>query len=460
MIRSLVRALDDRLGAAPFLRSALRKAFPDHWSFMLGELAAYCFIFILLSGTYLTFFFHPSDARVVYHGTAVPSLDGRTMTDAYASVLKLSFETQVGLLIRQAHHWCALVFAAAAITHMGRIFFTGAFRKPRDLNWPIGLTLLLLVMADGFTGYSLPDDQLSGAGLKIAQSIALSIPVIGSWVAWLFFGGNIPSTETTNRLFAIHILFVPLALAALLTLHVAILWRQKHTQFPGEGRRENNVKGSPLWPTYTVKSLALMMGTFGVLLLLGGFVQINPIWLYGPYVPWTVSSPAQPDWYVGWLDGALRVGPPLAIHLGPYTISALFWPGVALPAALFAILYAWPWIERALQRDHAEHELLQFPWQNPMRTAFGVAVLTFTAMLLLAGSDDIQARMLRISVQQLAWFYRIAVWVLPLLAAAIAVRICRELQARHAYEGDHPARVVLKRGEEGGYEEERTLIPR
>jgi ubiquinol-cytochrome c reductase cytochrome b subunit len=459
MIRRLVLALDDRLGAAPFLRRALRKAFPDHWSFMLGELAAYCFVFIVASGTFLTFFFHPSSHPVVYHGAGVPSLDGRTMSDAYASVLRISFETRAGLLIRQAHHWCALVFAAAIVVHMSRVFFTGAFRKPRDLNWIVGLTLLLLVMAAGFTGYSLPDDQLSGAGLRIADSIALSIPVIGSWCAYLFFGGGFPSPEIPNRLFAMHILFVPLALAGLIGLHVAILWHQKHTQFPGRGKREDNVTGSPLWPTYAVKSLALMAATFGVLLLLGGLVEINPVWQYGPYDPWTVASPAQPDWYVGWLDGALRVAPPWAIHLGPRTIPAVLWPGVVLPLCLFGALYAWPWVERRLTGERADHELLQFPWQHPLRTSFGVAVLTFTAVLLLAGSDDVQARLVHVSVQALTWFYRVAVVMLPLLAAALAWRVCVELQARHAYEDDHPSRVVLKRGSEGGFEEEPVAAP-
>ncbi|HTD37736.1 MAG TPA: ubiquinol-cytochrome c reductase cytochrome b subunit [Candidatus Limnocylindrales bacterium] len=459
MIRKLVDALDERLGVAPFLRHALRKAFPDHWSFMLGEVAAYCFVFILLSGTYLTFFFHPSSHQAIYHGHGVPSLDGRAMSDAYASVLRISFETQAGLLIRQAHHWCALLFAAAVITHMARVFFTGAYRKPRDLNWVIGLTLLLLVMGDGFTGYSLPDDQLSGAGLRIAQSIALAIPVIGSWVAFLFFGGNFPSPEITNRLYAIHILFIPLALGGLIALHVAILWHQKHTQFPGKRQRENNVVGSPLWPTYAVKSLALMAATFGVLLLLGGLVEINPVWQYGPYDPWTVASPAQPDWYVGWLDGALRVAPPWAIRLGGHTISALLWPGIVLPGVLFGILYSWPWLERKLTGDRAYHELLQFPWQNPLRTSVGVAALTFAAMLLLAASDDVQARLWHVSVQQLAWFYRFAVWIAPVIAAAIAWRICVELQARHAYEQDHPSRVVLKRAPEGGFEEEPVPTP-
>lgn len=459
MIRKLVLALDDRLGAVPFLRHALRKAFPDHWSFMLGEVALYCFLFILASGTYLTFFFHPSAQQVIYHGQSVPSLDGRAMSDAYASVLQISFGTQAGLLIRQAHHWCALLFAAAIVVHMARVFFTGAFRKPRDLNWIVGLTLLLLVMGDGFTGYSLPDDQLSGAGLRIADSIALAIPVAGSWLAYLFFGGTFPSPEITSRLYAIHILFIPLALGGLMALHLAILWNQKHTQFPGRGKREDNVTGSPLWPTYTVKSVALMAATFGALLLLGGLVEINPIWLYGPYDPWNVASPAQPDWYVGWLDGALRVGPPWAIHLFGHTISALLWPGIVLPLGLFGLLYAWPWIERRLTGDRAYHELLQLPWQNPLRTSVGVAGLTFATLLLLAGSDDIQARLWNVSVQQLAWFYRVAVVTLPWIAAAIAWRICRELQSRHAHEEDHPARVVLVRGADGGFEEEPVPTP-
>jgi len=459
VIRALVTWMDERLGGAPFLRNALKKAFPDHWSFMLGEVAMYCFIFIIASGTYLTFFFHPSDARVVYNGTAIPSLRGRTMSDAYASVLKLSFETQAGLVIRQAHHWCANVFAAAIVTHMSRIYFTGAFRKPREINWVIGLTLLLLVIGDGFTGYSLPGDALSGAGLKIAQSIALSIPVIGGWVAFLAFGGNVPSAETTNRLFAIHILFIPLLLGALIAAHLAVLWRQKHTQFPGENRRENNVVGSPLWPNYTVRSVALMLATFGLLLLLGGLVEINPVWLYGPYDPWTVSSPAQPDWYVGWLDGSLRLGPRLALRVGGHTITALFWAGAALPGCIFALIYAWPWIERRLQPDEREHELLDVPWANPLRTATGVAVLTFVALLLFAGSDDVQARLTHISVQQITWAYRIAVWVLPPLAFALAWRVCRELQARHAYEEDHPPRVVLVRTDEGGYDEEPVPVP-
>jgi ubiquinol-cytochrome c reductase cytochrome b subunit len=454
MIRRLLLALDDRLGSAPWLKEALKKAFPDHWSFMLGELALYAFVFLLASGTYMAFFFHPSDTRVTYHGP-VHSLDGRTMSAAYASVLKLSFETQAGLLIRQAHHWAAVVMVAAIVVHACRVFFTGAFRKPRDLNYLVGLTLLMLAILEGFTGYSLPGDSLSGAGLRIADSIALSIPLLGSWISFLFFGGRFPSNEITSRLFPIHILFIPLAILGLVTAHMMILWHQKHTQFPGERQREDNVVGSPLWPQYTVKTLALLLTTFGVLLMLGGLVQINPVWEYGPYDPWTVASPAQPDWYVGWLEGALRLAPRWVIRLGDHSIGSVFWPGVALPAGLFGILYLWPAIERFLTRDREEHHLLQFPWQNPLRMTVGVYLLSFVGLLLAAGSDDVQARLAHIDVQSLAWAYRAAVIVLPPIAAAFAWRICRELQARH--EEQKPHRVVLVRSLDGGYEEERSV---
>lgn len=456
MIRALVNFLDDRLGSSSFLRHALRKAFPDHWSFMLGELAANCFIFIVLSGTYLTFFFHPSDATVIYHGP-MRSLDGRSMTEGYASVLRLSLQNNVGLVIRQAHHWCADVFVAAIVVHMGRIFFTGAFRKPREINWIVGLAMLLLVMLDGFTGYSLPGDNLSGGGLKIAYSIALSIPLIGTWLATFLFGGAFPTHDVTSRLFPIHVLFLPGAIAALLAAHVAILWHQKHSQFPGEGKTEHNVVGSPLFPNYAIKSAALTLATFGILLLMGGLIQINPVWEYGPYDPWTLASPAQPDWYVGWLEGALRIMPHWAIRLGHHSIGAPFWPAVVMPGLLFAFLFAWPFIEQRFTRDDAEHQLLQFPWQNPGRVAIGAWLATFMTLLLGAGSDDVQARLGQMNIQDIAWAYRIAVPILPFVAALIAWFACRELQRRHVER--KPNRVLLVRSPEGGFEEESIPTP-
>ncbi|MDQ3574416.1 MAG: cytochrome b, partial [Actinomycetota bacterium] len=300
--RRLGRWSDDRLGVSRFARTALRKVFPDHWSFMLGELAMYCFVVLVVTGVFLSFFFDASLGEVVYHGKYGP-LQGVEMSEAYRSVIELSWDVRAGLVMRQIHHWAALLFVAALITHLCRVFFTGAFRKPRELNWMIGVTLLVLAIANGFTGYSLPDDLLSGTGLHIMYAIVLSIPVLGEWLAALIFGGEFPAHDIIGRLYVMHILLVPAAITGLLGAHLAILWRQKHTQFPGPGRTERNVVGSHLWPTYTARSMALFCLVLAVLAALAGLAQINPVWLYGPFRPASVSTAAQPDWYLGWIEG-------------------------------------------------------------------------------------------------------------------------------------------------------------
>jgi ubiquinol-cytochrome c reductase cytochrome b subunit len=302
VIKRIARWIDDRLGAAAFAEDALTKVFPDHWSFLLGEIALYCFIVLVLTGTFLSFFFDASVSQTAYSGSYEP-LQGVEVSEAYESVVDLSFDVRAGLVMRQIHHWAALVFIAAIVVHLCRIFFTGAFRRPREINWIIGVTLLILAIFNGFTGYSLPDDLLSGTGLRIAYSIALSIPLVGTWIAFLIFGGEFPAEEIMGRLLVVHIFIVPVLIAVLITVHLAIIWRQKHTQFPGPGRLESNVVGPRLWPTYAAKSVGLFFGVFAVLALLGGLVQINPVWLYGPFEPQQVTSPAQPDWYLGWDRG-------------------------------------------------------------------------------------------------------------------------------------------------------------
>ena len=326
-------------------RNALNKVFPDHWSFMLGEISMYCFMALVATGTYLTFFYDDSDHHVIYNGPYA-SLIGRSVPASYASVLKLSFATPDGLLIRQMHHWAALLFMGAIIFHMCRIFFTGAFRKPREMNWVFGLTLLVMGMAEGFTGYSLPGDLLSGAGLRIAYSVAQSIPIVGTWAAFIVFGGPFPTEVMTSRLYIIHVFLLPLTIIGLMTAHLSILWRQHHTQFRGSKRTETNVIGSTLYPYYAMKSIGLLVATFAVLAFLGGFFTINPIWIYGPFDPWTVSSPSAPDWYVAWLDGIVRLGPSWAIVLFGHTIPPLFFSAIVPPGILFAGLYGWPWIEK------------------------------------------------------------------------------------------------------------------
>jgi ubiquinol-cytochrome c reductase cytochrome b subunit len=427
IVRRGVRWLDDRLGATSFTRDALNKVFPDHWSFMLGEIALYCFVFLVATGTFLAFFFVPSAEEVVYRGSYEP-LQGVQVSQAFASVMRISFDVRAGLVIRQAHHWAALLFVAAIVAHLSRIFFTGAFRRPRELNWLIGVTLLLLAIANGFSGYSLPDDLLSGTGLRIAYSIALSIPLIGTWLAYLVFGGEFPAPDILSRLQVIHIYLVPLAMAGLIAAHLAIVWRQKHTQFPAPGRTETNVVGSVFWPTYAARSVGLFFAICGLLAAMGGLLQINPIWLYGPFVPEAVSSPAQPDWYVGWLEGALRLFPAWEPELFGFRLPNPFFPGVLLPTVTFGLLYAWPFLEARFTHDRAEHHLLDRPRDRPVRTAIGVGVLSFYAVLLLGGSNDILARFLGVPVGAVTVTLRVMVLALPLAAALIAHRVMRALR--------------------------------
>ncbi|MBN8881828.1 MAG: cytochrome b, partial [Salana multivorans] len=237
---------DTRIGAAKLVKEFARKVFPDHWSFMLGEIALYSFIVLLLSGTFLTMFFVPSMTEVHYPVDALPTtMRGVEMSEAFASTLHMSFHVRGGLLMRQIHHWAALLFMAAIVTHMMRVFFTGAFRKPRELNWFVGFTLLILGLAAGFTGYSLPDDVLSGNGLRIADGVAKSIPILGSYVSFALFGGEFPGHVIIPRLFTAHILLVPALILSLVAVHLILVVVHKHTQYPGGGRTDTNVVGFP-----------------------------------------------------------------------------------------------------------------------------------------------------------------------------------------------------------------------
>jgi ubiquinol-cytochrome c reductase cytochrome b subunit len=451
MIERFADWVDDRLGTAHFASHALRKTFPDHWSFMLGEINAYAFLVLVGTGTFLALFFDPDASKTVYHGPYA-LLHGATVSQAYASALRLSFEVNGGLLVRQVHHWTALIFVAGIVAHMGRVFFTGAFRKPREINWVIGVSLFLLAMFAGFTGYSLPDDLLSGVGLRIADSVLLSVPFIGTWASFLLLGGAYPAAATLPRLFVAHVYLVPAAIAAAMGLHLAIVWRQKHTQFPGPDRTEDNVVGSPLVPRYAAKSIALLFAVTAVVFALGALVQINPIWLWGPYRPWQVASPAQPDWYVGWLDGALRLGPAFAVHLAGHTIPSPFWPAVLMPLVLFTVLVAWPWIEARITGDVRAHNLLDVPREVPARTALGAALFTFALGLTLAGSGDVQARYVHQPIQIITAFYRLFCAIAPIVAFGITYAFATELRARG---GVHRARRVrLRRTADGGFEEE------
>jgi ubiquinol-cytochrome c reductase cytochrome b subunit len=435
--------VDERVKVAGPSRGYLNKVFPDHWSFMMGEIALYSFIVLLLTGTFLTFFFDASMGEVRYNGTYQP-LQGVEMSRAYASTLNISFDVRGGLVIRQIHHWAALMFIAAMLIHMCRIFFTGAYRKPREFNWIIGILLIVLGVIEGFAGYSLPDDLLSGTGLRIADAIMLSIPVIGSWVSFLVFDGEFPGTAIVGRLYIAHVLLIPAILLALIGVHLALVVRQKHTQFPGPGRTESTVSGERVYPIYAAKAGGFFFIVFGVLAGLGGFAQINPIWLFGPYNPAQVTAGAQPDWYMAMLDGSTRLFPSWEIHglFGRYTVPAIFWPTVVLPTILIGLALAYPFIEARMTKDRAKHHLLQRPRDVPVRTSLGAMALTFCIVLFISGGNDLVAAAFDISLNAMTWGGRVALVLLPPLAYVATYRICLGLQ-RHD-------REVLEHGIETG----------
>ena len=420
--------VDERTGAAAWLNKNLKKVFPDHWSFMLGEVALYSFVILLLSGTFLTFWFDPSQRDVIYNGSYQP-LQNVQMSAAYASTLHISFDVRGGLLMRQIHHWAALLFMASIIAHLLRVFFTGAFRKPREANWLIGVGLVTLGIVEGFLGYSLPDDLLSGTGIRIAEAILQAIPVVGSYIAFFAFGGAFPGHVFIPRIYTVHVLLLPGAFLALITIHLMLVWYQKHTQYPGPGRTEKNVIGYPLMPVYMAKAGGFFGIVFGVTAFLGAVASINPIWLYGPYTPGQISAGSQPDFYMGWLDGLVRMSPPLETHAFGHTISwNILIPGLIVPGILFTGMALYPFIESWISGDKKEHHLLDRPRNVPNRTALGVMSLTFIMVCLINGGNDLIATHFHLSINQIMWMSRIGVFVLPPLAFIITKRLCLSLQ--------------------------------
>ena len=434
--------MDQRYRLSKGIRHQLNKVFPTHWSFLLGEIALYSFIILILSGVYLTLFFDPSMAEVTYHGSFA-NLQGVEMSRAFATTLDISFDVRGGLFVRQLHHWAALVFVAAMMVHMFRIFFTGAFRRPREANWVIGALLLILGMFEGFFGYSLPDDLLSGTGVRATLSgIVLSVPVMGTWLHWALFGGEFPGDVIVPRMYTLHILLLPGIMLALVGVHLALVWYQKHTQFPGVRRKETNVVGVRIMPYFALKASAFFILTTGVIALMAGVFQINPIWNLGPYNPSQVSAGSQPDWYLAWADGLLRIFPAWELYLGNYTVPAVFFAGAVWMPILFALLIGYPFIERKLSKDTAHHNLLQRPRDAPVRTSIGMMALAFFMVVELSGFNDIIAYHFDISLNATTWAGRIGILVVPPLAYFITYRICLGLQRAD--------REVLEHGIETG----------
>jgi ubiquinol-cytochrome c reductase cytochrome b subunit len=385
VIRRLVRFLDQRAGAAPLLRKQLRYLFPDHWSFLLGEVALYCFIVLVATGTYLALFYEDSTHQVVYRGHYAP-LQGQHMSEAYRSVLDLSTTVKAGLLIRQTHHWAANVFIAA-----------------------------------------------------IGNAVLLSLPLIGANLALLLWDGPFPGgPDFFPRMYIAHVFLIPALIAVLLSAHLFLVASRHHTQFAREPRQtERKLVGVPTFPGQTPRSIGLLLAVAGTLFLLGGLVQINPIWLWGPYHVSLSTNGAQPDWYLGWLIGALRLMPGFDVTIGDYTlVPNPFWGGILLPLLVFGFLFVWPVVERKLMRDDAYHNLLDRPRDAPLRTALGTMVFVAASVTFLAGSADRVTVLLGLSYTKQVWFYRILFLAGPPLAGLIAHRVCVELRRGERVEED------------------------
>ena len=447
MIRKAVRFLDQRSGSAPLLRKALRYVFPDHWAFLLGEIALYSFVVLVATGIYLTLFFEPSVEHTVYHGGYGP-LQGREMSEAYRSVVDISLKVKAGLLIRQTHHWAADVFVVAIVLHLLRVFFTGAFRKPRELTWIVGVLMLMAALLEGFLGYSLVDDLLSGMGLAIAYSVVMSLPLVGANVALLIWGGPFPGIpDFWPRMYVFHVFILPITIAILLSIHIALIVARHHTQFGGGRRTERRVVGLPLVPAYVPRTVGLALAVASALFLLGGLVQINPIWLWGPYDVSQATNGAQPDWYLGWLIGGLRLVPGFDIVIGHYTlVPNAFWGGVALPFSVFALLLVWPWLERRVTGDHLFHNVLDRPRDRPWRTAIGTAVVAWVFLVFAAGSSDRVDVLLHVPYVAQVWLYRVLLFVLPPVVLVVTWRFCLALQQTERIEAEkHAAEAAAHR---------------
>jgi ubiquinol-cytochrome c reductase cytochrome b subunit len=455
------RWADERIGLAGLTRPFLRKVFPDHWSFLLGEIALYSFIVLLLSGIFLTLWFKPSMGEIEYEGS-YQLLRGIQMSEAYASTLNLSFDIRGGLLLRQMHHWAAMLFVAAMLTHSLRIFFTGAFRKPREINWLIGVGMLVMGLFEGFMGYSLPDDLLSGTGLRFMDGAIRATPIIGTWAEFFFFGGQFPGDLVVPRLYMVHILLLPALLLGLIAAHLALVVYHKHTQFPGPGRTEDNVVGYPVFPVYAAKAGGFFFIVFGVITLMGALMQINPVWVFGPYNPGEITAGSQPDWYMGFAEGAIRImpGPGWEWHIGSTTWSWNVFLPLAVPMGLlFGGMAIYPFIEGWVTGDKSEHHILDRPRNNPTRTAFGVAAMTWYGMLWAGGGNDIIATTFGISLNSVTYFLRVAVFVAPILAFLLTKRICIGLQRSDEERLLHGAETgIIERDPSGGYSERHRPI--
>jgi ubiquinol-cytochrome c reductase cytochrome b subunit len=402
---------------------------------VFAEIALYDFIVLAVTGVYLAVFSNPSMTRVIYHGSYRP-LRGVPVSQAYESALHISLDMPGGLLMRQIHQWAALIFVAAVCLQLLQLFFTGGFRRPRRLHWLIWVALLPLGMVEGWTGSILPDDMLSGGSLSLLQAVLQSIPVVGTHLMLWVFGGAVPGHQIIPVFYWLHLLVLPLVMIGLLILARRLARRTGLAPQPGS-------------------ALAMFFATCGVLTLLGTFAQIDPIWIIGPYQPGATTAGAVPDWYMGFLDGGLRLMPGWEVMVAghPLTLAVLV-PALIVPGAFFTLLAAYPLLEGWLTRDRGMHLLPDRPRAAATRTAVGVAGIAFYGVLWAAAANDQLAYHFHLDLYTVTWVFRVAVFAGPVLAFAVTRWICLGLSGREREEAEHgheTGRIVMN--PDGGFSE-------
>jgi len=434
-----------------------RRAFPNHWSFLFGVVSVALFTVLLVTGIALMFFYDPSTAVVRYHGR-YPLLRGLEMSQAYESMLHISFDVTGGLLLRQAHHWAALMLPGSLALQLLSTFFTGAFRRPRRWAWVLLVGIFVLALVSGWSGYALPDDTLSGTGLRIVQGVMLGIPIIGTWLTWKLFGGEFPGSIITHMC-VIH-LVAPAVLAVAIAMRLRMTYRLGPPQFGASGRTDGNIVGIPMWPNAVARMTGLFFITTGVVMLMGATLTVSPVWMYGPSSPSNAFAGSQPDWYTAFLDGALRLVPAgwEVDWLGRTWTLAVLVPLVAI-GLFFALLTTYPFLEAWIAADGREHHLLDRPRDTPTRTGLGVAGVTFYGTLWLAGSADVIATHFRVSFEGVIWLLRAVVLLGLPMAYLLTRQICFALQIQdreRLLHGAESGRIV--RSPNGGYVESHAWL--
>ena len=439
-LRQLYGWVDERLDLESG-KSFLGKAVPAEDSFLLGEVALFCFLLLVLSGVFLGFFFEPSTSEVEYDGS-VAEYQGEELPESFVSVLNITYDVPFGMLIRRMHHWAAHLMVASMALHMLRVFFTGAYRNPREPNWLVGTGLAGVTMFAAYTGYALPFDEFASTAVGIGYNVTLSVPLVGETIAHLAFGGSFPSSATIPRFYFLHVLVLPAIIAGLIGVHMLILVRQKHTEAqrdadvpaPDLHRRDERedgaaadggavardddsvVVGLPAFPNQVAVSAVVFFLTLATLSLLAGFLPVHNIAEYGPNDPASTPSLIMPDWFLMWGYGFLKLVPSwMSFDLLGVHVSSEFIGGLLLPGLVFAAVAIWPFVDYREEPVHFTANPLERPWQ----TGVGVAGVTFIMIASIAGMDVIVADILGTTTDTIKPFLIAALVAVPTVAGLI-----------------------------------------